>query len=344
MPWAYIHDSENAAVITGTLLYWEQNPNVNSHYLKAYDGGYASYTIDATGTLETYIPCKLLALTMVMALLKALEAEVPVEKTPRRYIPIGQGFMVEGTASGVVKAKNSHRAYKKESIASDSTEFFKNSNTKKKAIKTTNGFSKVPSDYKRFRLNIDFNDTYTRQLVETFHHAATHDFDYGLECKMDETGVMASDAHWLIDGKPYLAEALPFDATLRIPLFIKANKKTPIRIRIADIQNFESDEPIYVYDAENNTFVDLKAQDFNIDLEAGDYTDRFKIVFEKNSLNTVDTSFDGLRVFQNNTISELKISNPNSLNIKAFSLFDVTGKEVEKQRGSRYPKGIHLLY
>ena len=325
--WAYIHDPENAAVITGTLQYWEQDLSVNSHYIKAYNGGYASYTINAAGTVET----------PVSAVFNTYNGDGTINnagtgtgsKTPRRYIPIGQGFMVEGTASGVVKAKNSHRVYIKETHAS--SEFFKSSNKKNKISKTTNGFSKVPSDYKRFRLNIDFNDTYTRQLVETFHHSATQDFDYGLECKMDETSILASDALWLIDGKPYLAEALPFDATLRIPLFIKANKKTPIRIRIADIQNFESDEPIYVHDAENNTFVDLKAQDFNIDLEAGDYTDRFKIVFEKNSLNTVDTSFDGLRVFQNNTISELKISNPNSLNIKAFSLFDVTGKEVENK-------------
>ncbi|MDD7887003.1 T9SS type A sorting domain-containing protein [Flavivirga sp. 57AJ16] len=327
---AYIHDPQNAAVITGTLQYWEQDPSVNSHYLRDYDGGYANYTINAAGTVET----------AVAAVFNTYNGDGTINnagtgtgsKTPRRYIPIGQGFMVEGTASGVVRAKNSHRVYIKEAHAD--SEFFKNSNTKKEAIKSTNTFFKVPSDYKRFRLNIDFNDTYTRQLVETLHSSATNGFDYGLECKINENETLASDALWLIDGKSYVAEALPFDPALRIPLYIKVNKETQIRVRIADVQNFESDQPIYVHDTENNTFVDLKVQDFNINLETGNYTDRFNIVFEKNSLNTIDTSFDGLKVFQNNTVSELRISNPNSLNIKTFSIFDVAGKEVEN-------KGVH---
>ena len=327
---AYIHDPENAAVITGTLQYWEQDPYVNSHYLRDYDGGYATYTISADGLTETFIS----------AVFNTYNGDGSINvsntgsgsKTARRYIPIGQGFMVEGTATGTVKAKNSHRDYKKESIAADSTEFFKTSNTKNKISKSINGFSKVPNDYKRFRLNIDFNDNYTRQLVETFHSSATNGFDYGLESKINESDVLASDAHWLVDEKPYVAEALPFDTTLSIPLAIKLKNSSQIRIRIADIQNFESDQPIYLHDTENNTFIDLKSQDFNMSLDAKIYTNRFEITFSKNSLNTIETSFDDLRVFQNNNISELKILNPNSLNIKAFSLFDVSGKEVQREQ------------
>lgn len=325
---AYIHDPENSTVITGTLQFWEQDLSVNSHYLRDYDGGYATYTINAAGTVET-------SLSAVFNTYNG-DGSINVSntgvgsKTARQYIPIGQGFMVEGTATGTVKAKNSHRVYIKETNVD--SEFFKSSNTKNKTKKNTNDFSKVPNDYKRFRLNIDFNNTYTRQLVETFHSSATYGFDYGLESRINENDALASDAHWLIDGKSYLAEALPFDATLRIPLAIKVNKKSQIRIRIADIQNFDSNQPIYVHDTENNTFVDLKAQDFNINLDASNYTDRFKIVFEKNSLNTTEANLNDLRVFQNNNISELKISNPNSLNIKAFSLFDVSGKKVQNKK------------
>ena len=310
---AYIHDPQNAAVITGTLQFWEQDPSVNSHYLRDYDGGYATYTINAAGTVETFLS----------AVFNTYNGNGIINvsntgagsKPARRYIPIGQGFMVEGTATGTVKAKNSHRIYIKET--NTDSEFFKSSNTKNKTKKTTNDFSKVPNDYKRFRLNIDFNNTYTRQLVETFHSSATQGFDYGLESKINEQDALASDAHWLIDGKSYLAEALPFDASLKIPLVIKVKSELQIKIRIADIQNFDSDQPIYVHDTENNTFVDLKAQDFNINLDANNYTDRFKIVFEKNSLNTTEANFDDLRMFQNNNISELKILNPKFFKYKS---------------------------
>lgn len=327
---AYIHDVENAAVITGTLEFWEQDASVNSHYLKDYNGGYATYTISSDGSVETF----------VSAAFNTYNGDGTINvsntgtgsKTARRYIPIGQGFMVQGTATGTVKAKNSHRAYKKESVATDSTEFFKVSNTKQKVSNNTNSFSIVPDDYKRFRLNIDFNDTYTRQLVETFHSSATEDFDYGLESKFNESNILNSDAYWVVNKQPYVAEALPFDISLSIPLVIKLNSESQIRIRIADVQNFESDQPIYVHDTENNSFTDLKTQDFNINLDANNYTDRFKIVFNNNSLSTTEISFDDLRVFQNNDIAELKILNPNSLNIKAFSLFDVSGKEVVNKK------------
>ncbi|TGV02098.1 T9SS type A sorting domain-containing protein, partial [Flavivirga rizhaonensis] len=225
-----------------------------------------------------------------------------------------------------VKAKNDHRIFIKETHAD--SEFFKSSNTKKKTSKKTKGFFKVPSGYKRFRLNIDFNNSYTRQLVETFHNSTTFGFDYGMESNIHQDDILALDAHWLVDGKPYLAEALPFDATLKIPLVIKLNKDSQIRIRIADIQNFESDQPIYLHDNENDSFVNLKAQDFNINLKANNYKDRFEIVFNKNSLHTTETNLDNLKVFQNNSISELKILNPNSLSLKTFSLFNATGKEV----------------
>ena len=57
----------------------------------------------------------------------------------------------------------------------------------------------------------------------------------------------------------------------------------PIKIRIADIQNFDNSIPIYIRDLEQNTFIDLKNQDFNISLKAGNYSDRFEITFNKNS-------------------------------------------------------------
>ncbi|GAA3590338.1 T9SS type A sorting domain-containing protein [Flavivirga amylovorans] len=328
----YIHDLENAAVITGTLHFWEQDPNVDSHNLRSYEGGYATYTINSAGTVETYTPATFSTYNLDGSINGAASSS-PSGKRPRQHIPIGQGFMVEGTATGTVKAKNSHRVFIKETHAD--SEFFKHSNTKdktSKSKKSENEFFKVPSDYKRFRINIDFNNSYTRQLVETFHNSTSFGFDYGMESNINQSDILASDAHWLIDGKPYLAEALPYDLSLKIPLAIKLNKESQIRIRIADIQNFETDQPIYLHDIENNTFINLKAQDFNINLEANNYTDRFEIVFDKNSLSTPEINLDDLKVFQNNTISELKISNPNSLNVKGFSLFDVAGKEVESKR------------
>ena len=320
---AYIHDVENASVINGTLYYWEQDQTVNSHYINAYNGGYATYTIDATGLVETFIP----------AVFNTYDGNGSVNvantgigtKTARRYIPIGQGFMVEGTANGVVKAKNSHRSYVKESAAN--SEFFKSSGDKKSKVNQS-VFSIMPEAYKRFRLNIDFNDLYTRQLVQTFHPTATDGFDYGLESKINAADVLSSDAYWTIDNDSYLAEASTFNEELKIPLVIKVAEESPIRIRIADIQNFTNSQSIYVHDIENETYVDLKEQDFEVYLERGEYNDRFEITFTEQVLSNTESSFETFKILHNNNTAILKIINKNNIELTQFQLYDILGKLI----------------
>lgn len=330
---AYIHDTENAAVITGTLYYWEQNPSINSHYLRDYDGGYATYTINAAGTLETYTPAVFNTYNGDGSI-NGASGTLPSGKRPRRYIPVGQGFMVEGTTSTgtpTVKAKNSHRVFIRETHAD--SEFFRTSKSKKEKVdRLKANFSEIPQDYKRFRLNVDFNRTYTRQLVETFHSTATKGFDYGLESKINENDILNSDAHWTAEGTSYIAEALPFDETIKIPLVVKISDDMPITVRIADIQNFEDEQPIYLHDIQEGVYIDLKTQDFDVNLEVGEYHNRFEIVFSKNSLSTNEELFKGFNVFQNNTTSSMKLYNPQSLEIESFSLYDISGRKVLKKR------------
>lgn len=321
---AYIHDTQNAAVINGTLYYWEQDPSINSHYINEYNGGYATYTINAAGTVETFIS----------AVFNTYNGDGSINisntgagsKTARRYIPIGQGFMVEGTANGVVRAKNAHRFYTKETAAN--SEFFRTSDTNGEGNKNKNIFSKTPVQYKRFRLNIDFNNNYTRQLVQTFHHTATEGFDYGLESKINAGDILTSDAFWPIDDDAYLAEALAFNEEIKIPLVIKLAADSPVRIRITDIQNFENGKPIYLHDIEKDTFINLKNQDFEINLETGNYSNRFEITFNNIVLSNTEETFKNLKIFQNNKAAQLKLLNKNNLEIESFNLYDVSGKLV----------------
>ncbi len=320
----YIHDINNETVITGSLYYWEQDLNTNSHYLSEYNGGYASYTINSTGTVETYVPATFSTYNN-QGNINGNGEESASGKRPRRYIPIGQGFMVEGTASGSVQTKNSHRVFEKES--GSNSEFFKSSNIKETVIPSSN-FSTVPDDYKRFRLNIDFNSLYTRQLVETFHHSATNGFDYGLESTIAARSILSSDAYLSSESNNYVAEALAFNQDLQIPLIIITATKTPINIRVIDVQNFNN-APIYLYDKENNTFTDLTRQPFHINLDAGTYTTRFEIRFIQNTLSNESlVKHVDLNVFQNNRLSLLKILNPKNLNIRSIEFYDVLGKRV----------------
>ncbi len=331
---AFIHDPNNNLLLdSATLYYWDHDPTANSHVLVEYRGGYGTYTIDASATTETYTPPTYDTYN-ADGTLNTVGGASTSGKIARRYIPIGQGFMVRGLIAGNLLTSDSHRVFYRESAAE--SEFFRsasqntnvNSNQDNSGIQYNDlGLSIVPSDFKRFRLNIDFNDTYTRQLVQNFHYTATPNEDYGLESKIYQ--VLDSDIYWPQNSDKYVAQANAYDLNLAIPLELKLQQQQLIRFRIFDVQNFETNQPIYVHDIENDTYVNLQNQNFEINLPAGDYSNRFEITFvEAATLSTEEFTDNSFNVLQNNNTSELIVLNPKKLDIESIKLYDVSGKLI----------------
>ncbi|EDP95692.1 T9SS type A sorting domain-containing protein [Kordia algicida OT-1] len=341
---AYIHDTDNQNAITGTLYYWEQDLSVMSHNVADYVGGYATYTINAAGTLETFIPATFDTYNSDGTLNTTGNTSTS-SKRARRYIPVGQGFMVEGssTTSGVVQSKNTHRVYYKQSNID--SEFFRstdvndvglieNSQTANNHENTNSYYGVIPPEYKRFRLNIDFNNTYTRQLVQTFHDTeATAGFDYGLESK-SPLGV-ASDAFWIINEEPYIAQALPYNIEMTIPLHINVAQNTTVRIRTFDVQNFSANQAIYIHDKQLNQYHDISNGFFEIALSQGEYTDRFEVTFlaDNNVLGFEQYEIENLLVLQDKERQQLIVQNPNLLHIESIQLYDMLGRKVLDNKG-----------
>lgn len=346
----FIHDTQNQTAINGSLYYWEQDLTINSHNLADYVGGYAAYTISSDGLTETFTPATFDTYNNDGSL-NTTGSSSTSGKAARRYIPIGQGFMVEGTTTGTVRTTNAQRVYYKQS--GTQSEFFgavdfteETNNNQTQSIETTsygiqydeNGLQILPSDYKRFRLNIDFDDTYTRQILQNFHNTATNGFDYGLEIKSPE-GVN-SDAHWIQHGDPYVAQAFSFSENLKLPLVVNVNTQQLIRFRIFDIQNFDDNQTIYLHDKETETYVDLNVQNYEVNLEEGNYSNRFEVTFQSESLGVFESELELFTVFQNNSKSQLTINNPNNLDINEVLLFDVSGKQIFKHQNLA-PKNKH---
>lgn len=327
---AFIHDPANTGFLDSASLYfWEQDQSIASHNLTSYSGGYASFTINAAGDVRSFTP----------ATFKTYNGDGTVNtigspstsgKNVYRYIPIGQGFMVKGSANGNLLISDSHRTYYRESGAN--SEFFRTAQQNESASNqnsqsTTNGSDVLPADYKRFRLNIDFNETYTRQLLQNFHDTATPNEDYGLESNMYST--LNSDAYWTQNSKKLVTQANAYDLNLAIPVVLNLNNQQLIRFRIFDVQNFDNNQPIYLHDKVNDTYVNLQSQNFEINLPAGNYTDRFEVVFvEANTLSTDEFAENNFNVIQNNNTSELVVLNPKKLDIENIKLYDVSGKII----------------
>lgn len=326
----FIYDPDNIANITGDLHYWEQAPNASSHNTADYLGGYATYTISSTGALQSFVPATFTSFSADGSTTNEIVGTG--NKMARRYIPVGQGFMVEGITDGVVTVKNSHREYYKES--EPDSFFFRNtsysSQSDSDVTSSEDASTSLPADYKRFRINIDFDQIYTRQLLMNFHNTATNGFDYGLEGK--SPGVLNSDAYWIQDDIPFVIQAFNYDEDLRIPLVVKVENQQQVTFKITDVQNFDLGLPIYLHDIDNATYIDLRTQNYNINLPSGTYSERFEIVFVSQETLSVETlsAKDAISISQYNNRSQTVIENPEFLDIEAIRFIDMNGRIINE--------------
>jgi hypothetical protein len=329
---AYIFDAVNRTLInSGTLSFWVQDPvNSASHVLVDYRGGYSTYTINEFDpVVETSVPATFDSYNGDGTFNST--GATSSGKNVYRYIPIGQGFMVEGNGTGgMLRTTNAMRIFQKEAVTL--SEFFRMSNNaqstpenSEEATYTSDGLSIMPEGYKRFRLNLDFNEIYTRQLVQTFHHTATDGKDYGLETISPKA--LDADAYWPGNDEAFNAQAFNFDIDLRIPMVININEEQSLRFRIFDIQNFEALQGIYIHDIESQTYVNLRNQHYELNIEPGNYTERFEIVFTTEVALDID-EFDSntLTINQNNGSHQLSILNPKNLDITSIEVYNVAGK------------------
>ena len=138
-----------------------------------------------------------------------------------------------------------------------------------------------------------------------------------------------SDAYCTQNNKKLVTQANVYDLNLAIPVVLNLNNQQLIRFRIFDVQNFDNNQPIYIHDKVNDTYVNLQSQNFEINLPAGNYTDRFEVVFvETNMLSTDEFAENNFNVIQNNNASELVVLNPKKLDIENIKLYDVSGKII----------------
>ena len=327
----FFHDvTANNSADFSQLLFWQQQSS-GSHYLDSYVGGYGIYTISTGGVVsytaaprDTYDPSG-----NVVGNLGDFPEDTPGVDAPGRYLPVGQGFMVEGTANGNIEFRDSFRRYWKE--ASGGSHFFNpgsNSNTRSSTSQYAG--HEIPESWMRFRVLIDIEAPegyFSRELLVNFTAEASDTFNFGLEAYNSD--IKPSDGYFTEDDSKLSILAKSFDITTKLPLGIVTDQSQNLGIRVYALQNFPDDMPIYLHDIEEQTYTDLRVQGFSTQLNEGTFENRFEIVFEnEDNLSEEDILTTAFSIFQNNHTSQLTILNPNSLSVSHFSLYDIAGKRV----------------
>lgn len=340
----FIHDANNSTTIDGCIYLWEQGAGADSHFVADYIGGYACYTINAAGTMETFTPATFDTYDSAGNPQSAPPSPGTGVRTAGRYFPIAQGFMVKGKANGTVRTTNAMREYHK--VSEGNSFFFRSSSDTQTSNNQTNefGYNNVPDGFGRLRVNVTFNNTFNRQLLINFHNEVSNDdFNYGLETRTPR--VLSSDAYWTLSANDdvselYTAKAYKYAEELEMPLYLTLNDNQSVKFNPPfDVQNFDTSQKFFLLDKEYRTYTDITTQGHEITLPAGEYSNRFFITFiDAQALGNDEFTINSLDVFHNDGLAQLTILNPKGMNLKSVSLFDITSKEVLHEELSNQSK------
>ncbi|RYH72181.1 HYR domain-containing protein [Flavobacteriaceae bacterium 144Ye] len=311
---------------TGALIFWEQAPSNNSHYLSEYEGVYAYYT--KLGGVPSVTPPE-------------INGSGNTGKIPQRYVPVGQGFFVLADADGgTITFNNSQRTFVKET--SGASVFMRSNGLN---LNSENSESEAYNDgIKRLRLKVTTSENAGRHLLLGFtpNNEATDGVDYGYDAQNRDQ--LTNDASWSIEDNNYIIQGVgEFDELNTYPLNIHLSNQGNVSISLTDLENFDEDIDVFVYDSTEDSYTQINYSNFNINLEAGDYNGRFNIVFvEDNSLSVIDTQLKDITVKYLHNSNELYIKTPSSINAKQIYMINIAGQVVKSWNMTNLPLSDEL--
>ena len=326
-------------VITGNAEYWEQQktPAPSSHVLATYIGGNGIYvpnnpSANSPGTYggatwNTYNPDG--SLNTVGA--------ASGSTFKRMFAPIGQGFFVNGFATGNAQMKNIYRTFVKEGIpATTNSQFERNANSS-----SLQNWDEIPNvagvDYTQFsrnetpqiKIHVIMNNEFSREVTLAFNPNTTDGLDPAMDGVSSEVD-LPNDAYFTINNTTdkVLINTLPFGLEKRIPFTLKAFAASSFKISVANFINFADAENLYLYDGQTGIYHDIKNDFFEVSVPAGIQMNRFEVTFVNPTLTNESFVTNDIKVFQNNTAQMLTISNPKLLDVASVKLHDVAGKQI----------------
>ncbi|TBX70431.1 T9SS type A sorting domain-containing protein [Flavobacterium silvisoli] len=312
--------NDNINTITGTLYFWEHYATNSSHLTIQYQGGYATRTL--VGGTPPVSPSGVSGLGSS-------------SKMPNRYIPVGQGFFVTGSATGGnIVFNNNQRTFIKEN-SSNSYSLFKVSNAT-----TTDTFSHefdnrndsfTEEPFMKLRLGFNSPDDYHRQILIGFmNQYATSGLDKGYDAiSMDNPSM---DMYFInnnnklnIQGEGY------FNENNIYPLGIKTATAGVVKFVIDDKENIEPNQEIYIHDNVTGIYNSIQNQAFEINLPAGTIENRFSLRFKRTDALGVNQSeiSNGIAITHLQTTKTISIQNTTTdTTIKSVQLYNLLGQNI----------------
>lgn len=283
----------NASVLQGNMFFWTHNTPITANNYNAND--YATY--NATGGAGT-----------------AASPNPGVNpNVPNGNIAAGQGFFVQGLASGTVNFDNTMR------LTGLNNLFYRSADAP-----LTNAIEKH-----RIWLNIINQQGAYKQMLLGYVQGATNDIDNAFDAELTEAGNVVSlysintSKKLTIQGR-----ALPFDVNDEVPVGFRTSVPGNYSIELENFDGlFEEGQTIYLEDKWLNVIHNLNESNYNFTTESGTFEDRFEIQYTNGTLsvtNPTDAS-NAIVVYKNN---ETIFINSSNVTMSEVKLFDIRGRLI----------------
>ena len=237
---------------------------------------------------------------------------------PTDFIGSGQGFFVRGITSGTVIFNNAMRMAD---------------------ITSNSQFFRFNDDSNRLWLNLTSDNGIFNQILVAYTDGATSGDDgMSYDATRNASVQNAATIYTRIEGEDNKAFAIQglnpseLNENEIIPIGFSTEIETPTiyNFSIAQFEGeFLTSNPIYIIDELLEITHNLKDSDYQFTSEIGQYEDRFKIVFNSESLSVYDYLYelDNL-IIAKNEIGRINISTKQRAPLKNIKIFDIVGREL----------------
>lgn len=307
--------------IDGTLYFWEHYASNNTHVLRDYQGGYAARNLTG-GLAPSSAGVDFIS-----------QSGTPSRGIPNRFIPVGQGFFVNGKigSGGTVIFKNSQRAFHKENEALNSNVMYKIKSVKDNSWNNNNNDPVEKDTYKRIRLGFNSHNDYHRQVLLGFmNERATSEMDYGydglnIDDFPNDMYLLNGDNQLVIEGEGF------FDASATYPIGVKTDAEGTVKFMIDELENFDSAQAIYIYDNLTGVYHDIRNETFEIMLPEGENNSRFSLEFTNKTLSIDEKNIKdyGIKIMHLQNGNSLVINNSSlDVIVQKITLFNILGQSI----------------
>lgn len=309
----------NKGLIKGTFYFWTHNiavsstPDANGIY-NYNPASYVSYNATgATGSGDTN-NCTTCGNT-------------PSNKF-KGNIASGQGFFVEGKASGEIIFNNAMRVTQ----TAGNGQFYRNSNANAtQSSEDGNGNGEIVIEKNRLWLNITNAAGAYNEILVGYVTGATNNMDDAYD---GITYASGTALYSLLDTNKLVIQgrSLPFSTADVVPLGFMAATAGDYSIGIESVDGLFEDQKVFLIDRLTNTVHNIKNDRYYFSTAAGTFNSRFEIryVNEALGIDTPKVNANDIIVYKKGDQIAIKADN---FTIDTVQILDLTGKEIFFKKG-----------